>query len=355
MPTVAHAVGLDARVRKLREDALAAKRKPTPNTFQGVSKATVARVLGQLDLDTEDRVDAVFALLDDVHDSWFRSAPRGMKFCAGASVAHIACHVGILQRGNVKLDREGRDYWVKPLRDVGAVEPVFLDPKRRAFVPGHPVPKSPNSAYRLAADFLAVLKAPATKGTSMLRDWASVDRLRERLAFQAAQAAESRRTVDTSHADLIAACVQQYAPRFLPGFEVVYVDDSDGERVDQEDRDRLRDAGLVIELGDAMPDVLLYNAELDELWVIEAVTSDGEVDEHKVRRMVAFADRHGKPGVGFTTAYTTWRAAARRQAAHKNIPPSTYIWIREDASKHYLAESFAGGANAPSTIPSTPG
>ena len=103
-----------------------------------------------------------------------------------------------------------------------------------------------------------------------------------------------------------------------------------------------------------MPDVLLYNAELNELWVIEAVTSDGEVDESKVRRMVLFADRHGKEGVGFTTAYATWKRASQRQSKHKNIPPATYVWIREDAAKHYRAESFGEGGSAPSTMPSTP-
>jgi hypothetical protein len=31
-----------------------------------------------------------------------------------------------------------------------------------------------------------------------------------------------------------------------------------------------------------MPDVLLWNPGTNELWVIEAATSDGEVDAHKV-------------------------------------------------------------------------
>lgn len=119
-----------------------------------------------------------------------------------------------------------------------------------------------------------------------------------------------------------------------------YVDDADGERITDEDRDRLREAGLDLGLGDAMPDVLLWNRETNELWVIEAVTSDGEVDEQKVRRMSELADRHGKEGVFFTTAYPTWKLAAQRQGKHKNVAPATYVWIREDGSKHYRAESF---------------
>lgn len=70
------------------------------------------------------------------------------------------------------------------------------------------------------------------------------------------------------------------------------------------------------------------------------MTSDGEVDHHKVDQVRAFAERNGKKVGGFTTAYPTWKVAAQRQGKHKNVAPGTYIWIREDAAKHFLAESF---------------
>ena len=89
-----------------------------------------------------------------------------------------------------------------------------------------------------------------------------------------------------------------------------------------------------------MPDALLWNRDTDQLWIVEAVTSDGEVDAHKVDQIRAFATRNGKAIGGFTTAYSTWRVAAQRQGRHKNIATGTYVWIREDAAKHFLAESF---------------
>jgi len=308
-------------------------------TLQGIDKVRIAAVLRALDLENGDRVDAVFALLDD-RPSWFTTAPTGTRFCDGATVAHLACHVGILQRGKDKLDREGRDYWVKPLREIGAVDPVIFDRRSKSFLPGHPIAKSSNSAHRLAEEFKAILGAPGDAWRALLAAWNQKDRVRQRLEFQAALAEETRKKVDTKHADLIRACVDLYAPRFAPGFHVVYVDDSDGQRVTDEDREQLREAGLEITLGDAMPDVLMHNRETDELWVIEAVTSDGEVDEQKVRSVCALADRHGKETVYFTTAYPTWKLAAARQGKHKNIAPNTYVWIREDGSKHYRAESF---------------
>src|SRR5689334_16554668 len=122
-------MGLNDRVRKIRGDCVAAGTSPVPETLQGVTKARIAEVLRALDLENIDRVDAVRALLDDTRPSWFTTAPIGTRFSDGATVAHIACHVGILQRGKDKLDREGRDYWIKPLRDIGAVEAIIFDPK----------------------------------------------------------------------------------------------------------------------------------------------------------------------------------------------------------------------------------
>jgi len=263
-----------------------------------------------------------------------------VTFSEGASIAHIGCHVGILQRGRAKLDREGRDYWVKPLREIGAIEAIYLDPKSKAFRPGHPKAKSPNSAYRLDRSFVDVLCAPEDEWRSKLAEWSAEDALRERLRFRAVQARATREATDTAHVDLIRACCEVYAPRFLPGYEVLFVDDADGDRVSEGERESMWGAGLELSLGDAMPDVLLWNRSKDALWVIEAVTSDGEVDEHKVKQIRTLAERSGKTTIGFTTAYPTWKVAAQRQGRHKNIAAGTYIWIREDAAKHFLAESF---------------
>lgn len=328
------------KVAAMREAALAQGRAAVPNVLQGVSKARIVEVLRELDLETPDRVDAIFALLDNGRTSWFGALPAGVTFSEGASIAHIACHVGILQRGRVKLDREGRDYWIKPLREIGAIEPIYLDPKTRTFRAGHPKSKSPNSAYRLDPGFVEILRGSESAWRALLAAWSGEDTQRERLRFRATQAKVTREQTDTEHADLIRACCEIYAPKFLPGYEVLFVDDEDGDRVSDGERTSLLRAGMSLVLGDAMPDVLLWNRATDAIWVIEAVISDGEVDKHKVDHVHAFAERNGKTQVGFTTAYPTWKSAAQRQGKHKNIAPGTYIWIREDAAKHFLAETF---------------
>lgn len=307
-----------------------------PVQMQGVTKGRITSVLNRLALGANaDLIDCVFAMLDDTRLSWFSKPPVGASFAAGASTAHLACHIGILQRGGTKLDREGRDYWIKPLRDLGGFEAVTLQDGE--FIAGHVVAKSPNSSYRLEQAFIDILKASEGDWSEMLETWSNADAARERMAFQAKMEEESRKRVDSGHKDLIKASVDHYAPRFLPGFEVLYIDDADGDRISDAEKAKMAKAGVSLTLEDAMPDVFLWNPDTDMLWVIEAVTSDGEVDLHKVRQMKKLTERCGKAGIGFTITYQTWKAAAARQGKNKNLAVKSYLWIQEDGSKQFYA------------------
>lgn len=319
-----------------------------PVNPQGVNKERITYVLKQTGCYSDETRDVVFALLDECKN-WYPNAPKGSKFSDGACTAHLGAHVAILQRkSDAKLDREGRDYWIKPLADLGIVEACYLPSSSdkallehgNKFYSGHLKAKSPNNAYRLAPSFVEILKSPTEKLDALLEGWTSEDAKRERLKHQAELAAQAKQLTDNSHSELIQACCRHYAPRFLPGYEVIYIDDGDGDRVTDEQRAALKKAGLTINIGDAMPDVLLWNREKDSLWVIEAVTSDGEVDNHKVRNMVKFSERHGKKEIGFTTAYVSWKKLGERQkATSNNLAVKTYFWIMEDASKNF----FIGG------------
>ena len=311
-----------------------------PEQFSGISKAKISKVLQRIDRQTPDMVDAVFALLD-TRPNWFSKAPKDSAFRDGASTAHIGAHIGILQRGQVsKLDREGRDYWLKPLWEIGAIEKVTLEGKTRRFIAGHVKAKSPNSAYRLASDFIQILGAADGQWEALFDAWTQADAIKERLKLQAQAAEQARNLVDNAHSNLIKACHEVYATRFLPGYQVVYIDDGDGDRISEAQQEKLAWAGLILTLADAMPDVLLWNPNTDQLWVIEAVTSDGEVDLHKKNSLIAFAERNHKASVGFTTAYPTWKKAAERQGKLKNLADDTWLWIQEDPSRHiYIQQS----------------
>jgi len=330
--------------KALRRERIERLGASTPESHQGVSKSRIELVLSRVDLKTDDRVDCIFALLDTETESF-----KGFKFSDGATTAQLGAHIALLQRDNdIKLDREGRDYWIKPLREIGAVEEVTLFDGK--FVSGHVKAKSPNSSYRLNEEFVSVLKAPEYEWETDLSQWNGKDATRRRLEMQAKAAEESKKAVDTGHKQLINQSIHVYARNFLPKFSVLYVDDSDGQRISREATERLSKAGVSIGIEDAFPDVLLWNEESDELWCIEAVTSDGEVDSHKVEQLRKMASRCGKKGVGFTTTYRTWKTAASRQEANRNLAIGSYVWIASDPSRQLEVSTFEDFASRKGSI-----
>ncbi len=228
-------MGIEDVVFARREKAIKQGISSVPATYQNVSKAKIQQVLTLLDQSNPNIVDAVFALLCD-EPNWNTNAARsGFLFSDGATVAHIGTHVGILQRGGIgKLDREGRDYWLKPLWQIGAIEKVTFEPTQSIFVSGHPVAKSPNSAYRLNPQFVEILTAPEYQWRSLLKVWESEDVSRERLSHQAASAQHVRESLSSSHSALIQTTLQFYVPRFLHNYHVIYIDDGDGDRISVE-------------------------------------------------------------------------------------------------------------------------
>lgn len=335
-------MGLERKSGEKDEEYFARLRRelgePLPNKM-GISRERVERVLKQIDISDRNTVSVVMALLDDRLPNAYDMPPEGARFKDGASTSHLFCHAGILQQGEKKIDREGRDYHIKPLVDIGAIEQIYLDSMKREFVSGHPKAKSPNNCYRLSQSFIDLLRQPEDRLQESLRSWISEDQKRERLKMQREAAEESAKQIANPHAELIRALAAIYVPQFLHGFEVIYSDFEDGERITEEHRNLLKKAGIELTLEDPYVDLLLWNSTTNEFWVCESVISDGEVDIHKVKGVIRMLERHNKKVKGFTTAYLTWKDAASRQGSEKNIAPMTYLWILEDPSKHWLAQT----------------
>lgn len=323
--------------QKLEEHfwALRKARKGQIVEYSGVTKERIRRVLRFIGkADNADIVDAVFALLDDRLPSQF---PRltNHRFCDGATTAHIACHIGILQRGKGKLDREGRDYWIKPLRELGAIEPITLPKDADDFVPGHITAKAPTCAYRLAKGFVKLLRTDDSDLEARVRAWVAEDAVRARLELQQRLAEEAREAFTNEHAKLIGAVVKHYAPLFLPGFECIYVDSEDGDRVSREEKAKLAELGIVLSLEDPFPDLIFFDRKARRLWCVEAVTSDGEVDEHKVKGVRQLCERSGCELAGLTTAYATRKDWLRRQEQHQNLAMNSFVWAANDPRVQY--------------------
>ena len=64
----------------------------------------------------------------------------------------------------------------------------------------------------------------------------------------------------------------EFAPRFAPGSEVIYVGDT-GDKAGYFQEEKLADFGVTVDQHGKMPDVVLYFAQKGWLLLIESVTS----------------------------------------------------------------------------------
>ncbi|MBQ8536527.1 MAG: restriction endonuclease [Clostridia bacterium] len=86
------------------------------------------------------------------------------------------------------------------------------------------------------------------------------------------------------HNQLQKAIIEEFAPRFAPDCECLYVGDTIQKDLVKNEL-KLRELGFEITLHDKMPDVVLYSQEKDWLYFIESVTSVGPMDPKRIREI----------------------------------------------------------------------
>lgn len=77
------------------------------------------------------------------------------------------------------------------------------------------------------------------------------------------------------------------------------------------------------------PDAILYNDASSAVWFVEAVTSDGEIDQVKRAALSVMAERWGVEMAVATTCNTSWQDFLRRKSRGTQIAWDTSVWIAE--------------------------
>ena len=83
-----------------------------------------------------------------------------------------------------------------------------------------------------------------------------------------------------THSKLIKDIIVEFAPRYAPGSEVIYVGDT-GSKSGYLQQSRLLELGVEVDEHGKMPDVVLYYQEKKLAFLIEAVTTHGPVNSKK--------------------------------------------------------------------------
>ncbi len=141
------------------------------------------------------------------------------------------------------------------------------------------------------------------------------------------------------HSELIRAIIENFAPRFVPGAELIYAGDT-GEKWGYFDAVLLAKLGANVDAHGKMPDVVLFDPKREWLVLVESVTSHGPVDGKRHAELAKlFAG--SKAGLVYVTAFPT-RAIMGRYLGE--IAWETEVWVADAPSHliHFNGERFLG-------------
>ena len=141
------------------------------------------------------------------------------------------------------------------------------------------------------------------------------------------------------HNALQKAIIEEFAPRFAPNSECLYVGDTIKKDL-VKNTDKLTELGFAITLHDKMPDVVLYRAEKDWIYFIESVTSVGPMEAKRIKEIQEMtADvTSGKVYITAFPDFKTYKKFASMLAWE------TEVWIAEmpEHMIHLNGDKFIG-------------
>lgn len=126
------------------------------------------------------------------------------------------------------------------------------------------------------------------------------------------------------HNELQKAIIEEFAPRFAPNSECLYVGDTT-EKDLVKNVDKLTELGIQITLHDKMPDVVLYRADKNWIYFVEAVTSVGPMDPKRILEITEMT-KNVTAGKIFVTAFGDFKMYKRFA---ETLAWETEVWIAE--------------------------
>ena len=211
---------------------------------------------------------------------------------------------------------------------------------------------SPKYMYRITPEFLSVLRTwnmhkDGFRPTKALKAFLSVhQQLRDIYASKKRMEMMPVRINGTdlslspgNHNRLQQAIIEDFAPRFAPGAECLYLGDTTRKDLIK-NVERLAELGFSITLHDIMPDVVLYRADKDWIYFIEAVDSVGPMNPARVHDIGVMTANVNSAKI-FVTAFLTFEKYLRFAS---QLAWETEVWIAEspDHMIHLNGHKFLG-------------
>lgn len=141
------------------------------------------------------------------------------------------------------------------------------------------------------------------------------------------------------HNELQKAIIEEFAPRFAPDSECLYVGDTI-EKDLVKNVEKLTKLGFEITLHDKMPDVVLYREDKDWLYFVESVTSVGPMDPKRIFEITEMT-KDVTAGKIFVTAFPDFKTYKKFS---EKLAWETEVWIAEmpEHMIHLDGDNFLG-------------
>ncbi len=212
---------------------------------------------------------------------------------------------------------------------------------------------SPNYQYHITKEFLEVIKeieeaSTCTSESGMaLKSFTANHESLSRI--YASKKMMQKMPVHINHHDftfspgkhnkLQKAIIEEFAPRFAPDSECLYVGDTIKKDL-VKNVEKLTALGFEITLHDKMPDVVLYREDKNWIYFIESITSVGPMDPKRIVEIEALT-KGVKAGKIFISAFLDF--ATYKKFSDK-LAWETEVWIADmpDHLIHLNGDKFLG-------------
>lgn len=211
---------------------------------------------------------------------------------------------------------------------------------------------SPNYKYRITNEFLEVLKMLAEDDSaSGIENVASLFLSNHSKLIDIYASKRKIRKLPVKinskdyafspglHNKLQKAILEEFAPRFAPHSECLYVGDTVNKNLIN-DSHKLAELEFEISIHNKLPDVILYREDKDWLYFIEAVVSGGPMSPERVKDIKTMT-ANVKSGKIFITAFLT---LSKYKRFYDSLAWETEVWIADfpEHMIHLNGDKFLG-------------
>ena len=207
---------------------------------------------------------------------------------------------------------------------------------------------SPNYRYRLTEETVEMLRTMGTPAwkTSVKRFLYYHEKLIDLYASKKKMTimpvninGESFKFSTGKHNELQKAIIEEFAPRFAPNSECLYVGDTI-EKDLVKNVEKLKELGFEITLHDKMPDIVLYRKDKDWIYFVESVTSVGPMDPNRILEITEMTE-DVTAGKIFVTAFLDFKTYKKFA---EDLAWETEVWIAEmpEHMIHLNGDRFMG-------------